>query len=182
VRSSRHHSALARYRHHRRAQMERARHGIAFANLTDSETPGSSATNHSIAALQPQHPLSVPKSQRNGFVPLMGGNAAWMRRTRWQPERWLYALDLERPGNVRHELRLRGVSSCCMDHLSYRPSRSWSARSKSRRWRHSVAVFLLRNSRIKLHPQQWNRLNRATRAMYFRNSNLIGRVSRGVEQ
>jgi len=57
-----------------------------------------------------------------------------------------------------------------------------SARSKSRRWRSWVAVFLLRNSRIKLHLQQWNRLNRATRATRFLNLNLIRRLSRGVEQ
>jgi hypothetical protein len=41
--------------------------------------------------------------------------------------------------------------------------------------------FLLRNSRIKLHLQQWNRLNRATRAVRFLNLNLIRRLSRGVE-
>ena len=40
-------------------------------------------------------------------------------------------------------LRLRGLSSFCMDHLSHRPSRSWSARSKSRRWRNSVAVLFV---------------------------------------
>src|ERR1700722_2931959 len=40
-------------------------------------------------------------------------------------------------------LRLRGLSSFCMDHLSHRPSRSWSARSKSLRWRNSVAVFFV---------------------------------------
>jgi CheY-like chemotaxis protein len=34
-------------------------------------------------------------------------------------------------------------------------------------------------SRIKLHLQQWNRLNRATR---FLTLNLIRRLSRGVEQ
>ena len=65
---------------------------------------------------------------------------------------------------LSNTLRLRGLSSCCTDHLPHKPSRSWSARSKSRRWR---AVFLLRNSRIKLHPQQWNRMNRATRATRF---------------
>ena len=43
-------------------------------------------------------------------------------------------------------LRLRGISSCCMDHLPHRTSRSWSARSKF--------SFLLRNSKIKLQPQQ----------------------------
>ena len=79
-------------------------------------------------------------------------------------------------------LRLRGLSSFCMDHLSHRPSRSWSTRSKSRWWRNSVAVFLLRNSRIKLRLQRWIRLNRATRATRFLNSNLIRRLSRGVEQ
>jgi hypothetical protein len=42
--------------------------------------------------------------------------------------------------------------------------------------------FLLRKSRIKLHLQQWNRLNRATRATRFLNLNLIRRLSRGVEQ
>jgi hypothetical protein len=57
-----------------------------------------------------------------------------------------------------------------------------SARSKSRRWRNWVAVFLLRNSRIKLHLQQWNRLNSATRAVRFLNLILIRRLSRGVEQ
>ncbi len=36
--------------------------------------------------------------------------------------------------------------------------------------------FLLRNSRIKLHPQQWNRMNRATRATRFLTSNLISRA------
>src|SRR5258705_10591742 len=48
-----------------------------------------------------------------------------------------------------------------------------SARSKSRPWRNSVVVFLLRNSRIKLHLQLWNRLNRATRATRFLNLNLL---------
>src|ERR1700726_1969488 len=57
-----------------------------------------------------------------------------------------------------------------------------SARSKSRRWRSWVAVVLLRNARIKLHLQQWNRLNIATRAARFLNLNLIRRLSRGVEQ
>ena len=42
--------------------------------------------------------------------------------------------------------------------------------------------FLLRTSRIKLHLQQWNRLNRATRATRFLNLNLIRRLSRGFEQ
>jgi hypothetical protein len=40
------------------------------------------------------------------------------------------------------------------------------------------SIVLLRYSRIKLHLQQWNRLNRATR---FLNLNLIRRLSRGVE-
>jgi hypothetical protein len=44
------------------------------------------------------------------------------------------------------------------------------------------SIFLLRNSRIKLHLQQWNRLNRATRATRFLNFNLIRRLSRRVEQ
>jgi hypothetical protein len=48
--------------------------------------------------------------------------------------------------------------------------------------RNSVAVFLLRNSRIKLHLQQWNRLNRATRATRLMNLDSIRRLSRGVEQ
>jgi hypothetical protein len=42
--------------------------------------------------------------------------------------------------------------------------------------------FLLRSSRIKLHLQQWNRMNRATRATRFLTLNLIRRLSRGVEQ
>ena len=35
------------------------------------------------------------------------------------------------------------------------------------------SIFLLRNSRIKLHLQRWNRLNRATRATRFLNLNSL---------
>jgi hypothetical protein len=52
-----------------------------------------------------------------------------------------------------------------------------SARSKSRWWRNSVAVFLLRNSRIKLHLQHWNRLNRATREQLVPDSKIQSGVS-----
>jgi hypothetical protein len=41
--------------------------------------------------------------------------------------------------------------------------------------------FLLRNSRIKLHLQQWKRLDRAARATRSPNLNSIKRVSRRLE-
>jgi hypothetical protein len=41
--------------------------------------------------------------------------------------------------------------------------------------------FLLRNSGIKLHLQQWKRLNRAARATRSPNLNSIKRVSRRLE-
>src|SRR5260370_31810735 len=74
--------------------------------------------------------------------------------------------------------RTMTACTCSFDNAcKYSGAERMSARSKSRRWRNSVAVFLLRNSRIKLHLQQWNRLNRATRATRFLNLNLIS-VSR----
>jgi len=51
---------------------------------------------------------------------------------------------------------------------------------KLRRFARLGSRFLLRNSRIKLHPQQWNRMNRATRANAL--SDFKFNLSRGVEQ
>src|SRR3979490_1708556 len=87
---------------------------------------------------------------------------------------------LEEHAVYKHDDRLHIARSTLLANTP--AAERMSARSKSCRWRNSVAVFLLRNARIKLHLQQWNRLNRATRAVRFLNLNLIRRLSRGVEQ
>src|SRR6202030_2638108 len=70
--------------------------------------------------------------------------------------------------NVRHDVAIAGTFKLLHGPAVTQTFANWSARFKSRRWRNSVAVFLLRNSTIKLHLQLW--LNRATR---FLNLKLL---------